>query len=751
MISSKGQHYYYNHHFYQHHLRPSTWSLPLNLSLTGSSIGVGSQHHTIGNSGGSSNGVSSGSEQRGSPFGYSLANLRQSGSTQQRYYYLISTPSNADSNANGGSLSATVPSEPVLAQAASQEFSNTLPFNKLTQLGSSSESSPSSFTSSPSSSTSSSATSNQIPIGPDILHQISLNTRFNYSILFPNQQEKILVYLTALFNGVKILEAPVTNTLLNAIYDCERDSKPSLLYNQHALEVRFPTVLSDMDQLAKRDDFISVVNFASSTTSGSNAGISTVGNANAFHQGVNTRMLFKINHEERRTEEPLSSIGTNGVASNALNGAPPLASNPGGNNAMQKLLSHAVFRAPLFYYLNSAFYTVVYCSYTPRRKEDWRSGLEYLNEIAVDITKSDTWKKNHDMDFVVPASHPKSGPNTFDPASINEFARASYMRTDFDFHGNSPKDIVVPYYTKPTHWDVIMKMKNETAFALQEDAALFAKKKKILAASSGRSIAVGDGAAVVKSSTKVPGAAGLLEDPEGKRETIKESEEEIEDRLLVFIGSDNPVGGLRHHLHRAFKKLNYPDIFFTVTDFIPTNAYKSYLVHSEFCLSVRGDTASASRLFSIISLGTCIPVIVSDWLPLPFESIIDYSKFTLRFPESIVNHVEDMVTFLRSISRQQRDQLRQGLREARDMLLYEQAENQVTLLNPISLTLIEMLQRREKHCKGLGSAAKLSSMCEKIKRRMYLAQQVVASTLSNSGVIPATSSVAAPYSFASVP
>jgi hypothetical protein len=261
-------------------------------------------------------------------------------------------------------------------------------------------------------------------------------------------------------------------------------------------------------------------------------------------------------------------------------------------------------------------------------------------------------------------------------------------------------------------------MKNETAFALQQDHATAAMVKM---------------ESVVAPNRHTHALTVAVEDPIGKRETIKRGNaaEEIEDRLLVFIGSDNPVGGLRHQLEKAFQKFAYPDVLFTVTDCIPTNTYKSHLVHSEVCLSIRGDTASASRLFSIISLGTCIPVIISDWLPLPFESIIDYSKFTLRFPESIVNHVEDLVTLLRSVSRQQRDALRQGLLEAREVLLYEQAEDKVSLLNPISLTLMEMLQRRERYCKGFGSTgiAKLSAMCEKIKRRMSIANQVVSTML----------------------
>ncbi|KAJ3674645.1 hypothetical protein LUZ60_005261 [Juncus effusus] len=49
---------------------------------------------------------------------------------------------------------------------------------------------------------------------------------------------------------------------------------------------------------------------------------------------------------------------------------------------------------------------------------------------------------------------------------------------------------------------------------------------------------------------------------------------------------------------------------------------------SKFCLHPAGDTPSACRLFdAIVSL--CIPVIVSDFIELPFENIIDYKKIAV--------------------------------------------------------------------------------------------------------------------------
>jgi hypothetical protein len=47
---------------------------------------------------------------------------------------------------------------------------------------------------------------------------------------------------------------------------------------------------------------------------------------------------------------------------------------------------------------------------------------------------------------------------------------------------------------------------------------------------------------------------------------------------------------------------------------------------SKFCLNIAGDTPSSNRLFDSI-VSHCVPVIISDEIELPFEDILDYSKF----------------------------------------------------------------------------------------------------------------------------
>ncbi|XP_062116523.1 probable arabinosyltransferase ARAD1 [Humulus lupulus] len=49
---------------------------------------------------------------------------------------------------------------------------------------------------------------------------------------------------------------------------------------------------------------------------------------------------------------------------------------------------------------------------------------------------------------------------------------------------------------------------------------------------------------------------------------------------------------------------------------------------SKFCLHIAGDTPSSNRLFDAIA-SHCVPVIISDQIELPFEDVLDYSKFCI--------------------------------------------------------------------------------------------------------------------------
>jgi hypothetical protein len=326
---------------------------------------------------------------------------------------------------------------------------------------------------------------------------------------------------------------------------------------------------------------------------------------------------------------------------------------------------------PLFYFLQSFQYYVVHCSYNSRGKESWDKGVQYLAELSNYVVKqSPEFQRNLGVDFLVPASHPKSGPFGVKTHIISAYQRQTFLRTDLDFNGNTPRDIIVPYYVPRRSGQ-----HNNSIAGIKDITHLHSQKP-----------------------TDTTGA--ITNDPRKL--------------LLFFAGGKNPPGGLREQLEAQFAKLQKEDgsvasdVLFT-TRRIASSVYEWGLHSGAFCAHVRGDTASSSRLFQMIEAG-CIPVLISDWLLLPFESIIDYSKFTLRFPESIVHDVRLMVAHLRSIPQRQVVAMKQALREARGMLLFpplQQIDNsaavgELHVLNPVTLTLVEMFIRRKQYCDALS-------------------------------------------------
>ncbi len=464
------------------------------------------------------------------------------------------------------------------------------------------------------------------------------------SYLLHKQEYSFVTYILALRNSVKVTQLPFTKTHLQAIKDCSKYMKPSLYYNQHSLELRFPYMLSLMTEISMK---------YSANRESSYFDIAWRGNRSVE--------LSKFNTPEK-SDQPF--FRTNSAENNVVTA------------------SHEVFEEPLFYYLQSFVYYIVYCSYKPRGKENWSKGADYLQEVADHIVSTPEWEENMGTNFISPASHPKSGPQNVHPATLNYFLRQTFLRTDFDFTGSTPKDVIVPYFVEYT-----------------QNRAKYQNKTVISAKSNGD---------------------GLRHSEMRNRLTANELPHK--NNLLVFVGSKNPAGGLREKFEMRFQaavaRHQYEDVVFS-TEATSHTAYKTLLFNADFCLSVRGDTASSGRLFSVIEAG-CIPVLISDWLHLPFASLVDYSQFTLSFPESIVNNVDFLIDYLRFMPAERKLKMQQALQDVRPMLLYDPSPADCHVLNPVTLSLVESLLSRKKYCDGLVSP-EMSPMCRNLLKRLHVA------------------------------
>lgn len=342
----------------------------------------------------------------------------------------------------------------------------------------------------------------------------------------------------------------------------------------------------------------------------------------------------------------------------------------------------------LFTYVATFAYHAIYCTRKSRNKEDWTQRDPYWLAVAEHLSHSvGEYGAGMSSNFLVTASHPLSGPSRIHPAALSYLHRATFLRTDFDVSGSSPKDIIVPYYTPQHH-------RNSTLPALSSRSSSSHERYKY---------------------------------------------------FVYFTGGDNPIGGFRSRMKEQVDKLTndaqvmtrigqirsgvkYNSLVHFSTETAPFEQYMADMSDSVFCLCVRGDTTSSRRLFTAITLG-CIPVLVADWVQLPFERLIDYSRFTVRVPESATR---DMPTLMRTLLESYGDpgtvaSMQAYLADAAKLLTYPDIHStargtpgggvrnappvEFSLLNPVTLTLVEALMRRQEECRRYAAGSLLSPMC----------------------------------------
>ncbi|XP_072996312.1 probable arabinosyltransferase ARAD1 [Typha latifolia] len=83
---------------------------------------------------------------------------------------------------------------------------------------------------------------------------------------------------------------------------------------------------------------------------------------------------------------------------------------------------------------------------------------------------------------------------------------------------------------------------------------------------------------------------------------------------------------------------------------------------SKFCLNIAGDTPSSNRLFDAIA-SHCVPVIISNDIELPFEDVLDYSKFCIFVRASDAIKKGFLIKLIRGISREEWSSMWKTLKE----------------------------------------------------------------------------------------
>ncbi|KAL7128496.1 hypothetical protein ABFS83_13G000100 [Erythranthe nasuta] len=119
---------------------------------------------------------------------------------------------------------------------------------------------------------------------------------------------------------------------------------------------------------------------------------------------------------------------------------------------------------------------------------------------------------------------------------------------------------------------------------------------------------------------------------------------------------------------------------------------------SKFCLHPAGDTPSACRLFdAIVSL--CVPVIVSDYIELPFEDVIDYRKIAIFLDTYTAVKPGSLVKLLRKVTPERILEFQKELKKVKRYFEYEEANGTVKEIwrqVSLKLPLIKLMSNRDK-------------------------------------------------------
>eukprot|EP00249_Psilotum_nudum_P017117 c26169_g1_i2 orf=288-923(-) len=119
--------------------------------------------------------------------------------------------------------------------------------------------------------------------------------------------------------------------------------------------------------------------------------------------------------------------------------------------------------------------------------------------------------------------------------------------------------------------------------------------------------------------------------------------------LANFLGrAQEKVGRLKLlELSKKFPdQLEAPTLAFSGVMKFSRREYFEHLRNAKFCLAPRGESSWTLRFYESFFV-ECVPVILSDQVELPFQNVLDYSQFSIKWPATHIN--EDFLQYLRSI------------------------------------------------------------------------------------------------------
>lgn len=120
--------------------------------------------------------------------------------------------------------------------------------------------------------------------------------------------------------------------------------------------------------------------------------------------------------------------------------------------------------------------------------------------------------------------------------------------------------------------------------------------------------------------------------------------------LANFLGrAQGKVGRLQLlKLSQQFPdKLEAPELKFSGPEKFGRIEYFQHLRNAKFCLAPRGESSWTLRFYEAFFV-ECVPVILSDQIELPFQNVLDYSQFSIKWPATRIG--VELLEYLDSIT-----------------------------------------------------------------------------------------------------
>eukprot|EP00439_Symbiodinium_sp_Y106_P069193 s301_g11.t2 len=149
---------------------------------------------------------------------------------------------------------------------------------------------------------------------------------------------------------------------------------------------------------------------------------------------------------------------------------------------------------------------------------------------------------------------------------------------------------------------------------------------------------------------------------QARRRASSWSSAELAERLLAM--NDTPIAAriasekcknVRTQILESFTGIPDCSVGGPVSDFFQR------MGRTHFCLVPRGSSAWTIHLYESFFFG-CIPVIISDFLDVPFQNVVDWPALSIKWPEDKVG--PELLSYLRSIPLERIAKMKQKLEEA---------------------------------------------------------------------------------------